>query len=76
VLNSSISIFPPCVYNSYLIDRTYHSHTSFVPSHLHHYVTFLPECWLSFFQVLAFPFKVTWNAHVSPYSAIDSHICV
>jgi hypothetical protein len=29
-----------------------------------------------FFETLAFPFYVTWNARVSPHSAADSHFCL
>jgi hypothetical protein len=57
------------------MDCIYHSHKSW-PSTLaplcHHYsgtLTYL-------FQVLAFPFKVMWNAFVSPPTATDSHLSV
>ena len=48
--------------------------TSSVLQHLHHYVTIPSESLLPFFQALAFPFQVTWNAPLSPPSAIASHI--
>jgi len=74
-LRVCVPVFPPFVYSCCIMVRTYHLHKSCLSTlaPLRHHSS---RTLTSLFSSACIPQKITWNAPASPYSALDSHICV